>query len=366
MRPIAFIMACLAVAALGLFAAAAGTAQAKEWWPVRVYDLGPMTPDEFDKASDLPAPVDYVPLDKASKKWHICVLFPHMKDSYWVAVNYGTVEEVERLGLKMSLFEAGGYTQLVRQIAQFEDCLALGVDAILIGVISEAGMKRKIEEARDKGVIVVGYANSIFDAPVHALVAYSNKVQCGVAAEHLVELFKDREEALIISLPGPQGSGWAEKCDERGLKPTIAGTNVKLLETKYGDTGKSVQLKMVEDALQTYDKIDAIFGVGVAASVAVPALEEAGRTDETKVMAWHISADMFHLLKRGDIEATVTHYPVDMARVAVDETVRILEGKPYMKTVFMEPAVVSHDTLDTFKRDGALAPDDWRSVYTVD
>ena len=56
--------------------------------------------------------VDYVPLDKASKPWEICVSFPHMKDAYWLAVDYGVAEEAKRQGVKMQLVEAGGYTEL--------------------------------------------------------------------------------------------------------------------------------------------------------------------------------------------------------------------------------------------------------------
>ena len=41
--------------------------------------------------------MDYQPLDKASKVWDICVSFPHMKDAYWMAVDYGVVAESERL-----------------------------------------------------------------------------------------------------------------------------------------------------------------------------------------------------------------------------------------------------------------------------
>ncbi|WP_292694936.1 hypothetical protein [Mesorhizobium sp.] len=42
--------------------------------------------------------IDYVPLEKAEKPWKLCVLFPHLKDSYWVSVDYGIVKEAKRLG----------------------------------------------------------------------------------------------------------------------------------------------------------------------------------------------------------------------------------------------------------------------------
>jgi len=162
-------------AAVALFAAGMlafgglSAAQAQDWWPIEVFDLGDLTADEFDALETLPETVNYVPLEKASQKWHICVLFPHMKDSYWVSVNYGVMDEARRLGIKATLFSAGGYTELNKQISQFDDCMALNPDAILIGVISEGGMKAKIAEAREKGIKVIAIINPLFDIEVDAL-----------------------------------------------------------------------------------------------------------------------------------------------------------------------------------------------------
>ncbi len=340
-------------------------AQSQDWWPIEVFDLGDLTADEFDALETLPETVDYVPLEKASQKWHICVLFPHMKDSYWVSVNYGVMDEARRLGIKATLFSAGGYTELNKQISQFDDCMALNPDAILIGVISEGGMKAKIAEAREKGIKVIAIINPLFDIEVDALSTGSNKIICGVAAEHLVNLFKDQESAKVVSLPGPQGSGWAEKCQQLGLERVIEGTNVELLEAKFGDTGKSVQLKLVEDALQTYDEIDAIFGTAVTAEAAVGALEEAGRQD-IAVMAWYINLGSVDLIKNGDIEGGVTMYEIIMSRVGVDQAVRILEGKPYMKTMFTLAKVLTEHNFDSVPGHLLLAPSDWDLVFSVD
>ena len=349
-----------------LLAGGASVTQAQDWWPIKVFDLGGLTADEFDQLETLPETVDYVPLEKASKKWHLCVLFPHMKDSYWVSVNFGVMEEARRLGVKATLFSAGGYTELNKQVSQFDDCMALNPDAILVGVISEGGMKAKIVEAREKGIKVVAIINPLFEIEVDALSTGSNKIICGVAAEHLVGLFKGRESAKIVSLPGPAGSGWAEKCHQLGLERVIKGTNVELLEVKYGDTGKSVQLKLVEDALQTYDELDAIFGNAVTAEAAVGALEEAGRQDDIHVMAWYINLGSVDLIRNGDIAGGVTMYEIIMSRVGVDQAVRILEGKPYMKTMFTLAKVLTKDNFDSVPAHILLAPEDWDLVYSVE
>src|SRR5947199_7801232 len=86
----------LAVMALVLILGAVATAQEKQWWPFPVEDRDPPFDMEGKKIKN-----QYTPLPHAAKKWNICVSFPHMKDAYWTAVDYGVVAESKRLGVKM-------------------------------------------------------------------------------------------------------------------------------------------------------------------------------------------------------------------------------------------------------------------------
>jgi hypothetical protein len=69
--------------------------------------------------NDEKQPAMYEPIDPASitKPWNICVSFPHLKDPYWLGADYGIAEEIRRDGASMQLFEAGGYTELDKQLS---------------------------------------------------------------------------------------------------------------------------------------------------------------------------------------------------------------------------------------------------------
>ena len=54
----------------------------------------------------------YVPLAHASKPWQVCASIPHLKDDYWLAVNFALIQEATRLGARLDVFEAGGYEHL--------------------------------------------------------------------------------------------------------------------------------------------------------------------------------------------------------------------------------------------------------------
>ena len=129
-------IAYLTVAAFASIGAAgpATAAGLKQWWPLKV----------MDASSGKDVPAEYVPLPKADKPYNLCVLFPHLKDSFWLGADYGVVEESRRAGVNMTLYEAGGYENLNRQLSQFDDCLANHADAIIIGGVSEGGMGQKL------------------------------------------------------------------------------------------------------------------------------------------------------------------------------------------------------------------------------
>jgi len=139
--PIRSVLGIAAALALAGAATPAAAGTETPWFPMKVYDA----------SSGTPKPADYTPLPKAEKPYKLCVLFPHMKDSFWVAVAYGIVKQAEAMNVNMNLYEAGGYENLPKQLSQFDDCMASGPDAIIVGAISGAGLSKKFEEANRNG-----------------------------------------------------------------------------------------------------------------------------------------------------------------------------------------------------------------------
>ncbi len=118
--------------------------------------------------------IEYKPLDNATQDWSICAAFPHMKDSYWLAVNFGLSSEVKRLGAQMRLYEAGGYDNLPVQINQIEACTEAGDDGVIIGAISYNGLDELVAQLRQQGIPVVDLVNGMSSDKIaaHSLVSF--------------------------------------------------------------------------------------------------------------------------------------------------------------------------------------------------
>ncbi|MFC3721895.1 TMAO reductase system periplasmic protein TorT [Neoaquamicrobium sediminum] len=327
---------------------------AADWWPAKVYN-------EVDGAQ---AAFDYIPLTKAEKKWHLCVLFPHVKDSMWVAAAYGVVEEAKRLGVKLTLLQAGGYENLPRQISQFDDCVAARTDAIVTGAISEAGMAKKFEEGLSKNIPQIMLINPVADAKVTAKVSVDYPTLGRLAGEYILSNHTG-SEIEVAAFPGPQGSGWAEGFNQ-GFEEALSGSSAKIVDTKWGDTGVAVQLRLVEDSLQTYPDVSVLWGAPPAIEAAVGAVVDAGLDNKVELVSSYENQAMYDLLRSGDVKAFPTLAPVLEARIAIDTAVRVLESKEFTEAVMIVPEMLSVETVDEVNLDNIFAPRDWQPVYTVD
>lgn len=288
-----------------------------------------------------------------------------MKDSFWVAVAYGVVEEAKRQNVNMTLFEAGGYENLPRQLSQFDDCMAGDFDAIVIGAISEAGLALKFEEGIAAGKPVISTVNPVADAKTTAKMFVEFDTMGEQTGTYLIEAL-DGEEAKVVAFPGPAGSGWAESFVE-GFKKAIDGQeNVELLDEKFGDSGVSAQLQLIQDALQTYPEMNVIWGTAPTAEAGMAAVAEVGRIGEVMIMSSYENQAMRDALDRGDIMGFATQYPVLEGRVAIDMAVRALEGEELPTFIKPIPDMVAEGTVADVDMNQVLAPASWSPEYSVE
>jgi len=355
-------MAALGAIALAAIAAApAGADEMKPWYPFKVQVWDPPFNMESPRKD-----LDYTPVEKAEKKWDICVSFPHMKDSYWMAVDYGVVAESERLGVKMQLVEAGGYTNLNKQISQIEDCVSAGSQGVVIGAISLDGLNNLVSELKSKNIPVIDVINGMSSADLSAKSLVSFGEMGAKAGEYLAKLHPAGSGKVKVAwFPGPPGAGWVE-AGNTGFVGAVAGSDIEIVDTKYGDTGKEVQLKLVEDVLEANPDISYIVGTSPTSEAAVGLLRDRGLTDKIKVLAYYFTPPVYQGIKDGTILAAPTDSAVIQGRVAIDQMVRILEGKPYEKHVGPALYVIDSNNVNNFDKGSSLAPDDFKPTFSVE
>lgn len=338
-----------------------GAASAADWFPYQAEATNPPFAADGKKSE-----VAYRPLDKASKKWQICVSFPHMKDAYWLGVDYGVVEEARRLGVKLHLLEAGGYTNLNTQISQIEDCVARGANAVVIGAISGDGLNNVIKSVAAKKIPVIDLVNGINSPDIAAKSLVSFYTMGQSAGQYLAKKHPAGGAAAKVGwFPGPAGAAWVEAAN-RGFLDAVKGSALTVLEPKYGDTGKEVQAKLVEDALQANPDLAYVAGTAVTAEAAVGIVRARGVEGKVKLLSFYMTPGVYEGIARGRILAAPADSMVIQGRFAIDQAVRLLEGKEVVRHIGPKIFVVDGENYKKLRSTDILPPTDFKPVFSVD
>jgi protein TorT len=306
-----------------------------------------------------------IPSDLSTEEWRVCAVLPHVKDPYWVAANYGLVTEAERLGITLDVYEAGGYTELANQVNQIDDCVAGGAEAVIIGAISFDGLDAKIDQLRDQDIVVVDGLNGISNESVDARAVLAWTEMGGAVGDYLAE---QDEAGKVAWFPGPAGAGWAEDATT-GIEEALKGSATRIVDTKYGDTDKNVQLRLVEDTVQANPDVTVIAGTAVTAEAAATA-----DIGDRIILADYMIPSTFDLIESGDVTCGVSDQPVIQARMTVDMVVRLLQGIPLdddMQRAFPAPVRVcgpsagDAENISDFIPETTFAPEGWSPVFSV-
>jgi periplasmic protein TorT len=351
----------------------------KPWWPAKVnsyygtYDVKQKQSGRPAASLEGPKAEDWTPPEKANKPYVIGVSFPHLKDPYWLAVNYGIVSEAKRLGVGVQLVAAGGYTEVDKQVSQVENLAQQKVDGIILGSISYAALDPVVQEITKKGIPVVEVINDIQAEAIagKALVSFFDMGKH--AGEFVVSDAKaqGKKEINVLFLPGPAGSGWApDTLDGFNEAVKTFDGKVNMLAVKWGDTGKNVQLDLIENSLKTFPTIDYLVGNAVAADAAVGPLAETGRAKSVKVVSTYIIPPLYEKIKKGLVAAAPSDLTVTQGQMAVDMIVRILNGQKAGKDFPFRSGplipTITQANIDQYPYELLFGPKDFRPEFKVD
>lgn len=349
------------------------------WWPVKVnsyygqYDAKLKKPGLPSKSLKGPKQEEWSPPEKANKPYMIGVSFPHLKDSYWIAVNYGIISEAKRLGVGVHLLEAGGYDNLTKQTEQLLELVQEGVDGIILGAISYTALDTSVSDIVKKGLPVVEVINDIQaqDITAKALVSFFDMGYC--AGEFVAHDAKasGKEEINVVFLPGPQDSGWAPETLE-GFKTAgyIFPGKINILSVKWGDTGKEVQSALIKEILESHSQIDYIVGNAVAADAAPDLLKETERDKSIKVVSTYIIPTLYDKIRSGSVAAAPSDLSMTQGRIAVNMMVRILngekagEGFPFRAGPIIP--TITKENIDRYPYEMLFGPRDFKPEFKLE
>ncbi|OUR60523.1 hypothetical protein A9Q74_12950 [Colwellia sp. 39_35_sub15_T18] len=279
---------------------------------------------------------------KANKPYNIAVLFPHLKDPFWVAVDHGVFKQAQQYGIGAELFLAGGYRNLGRQVTQLETILRDKdkYDGIIIGAVQfkKSKLEHIYKRLSEANIPIISVVNDSYTPTINAKSLVSWEELGFQAGKYLVSHAQGKKVKVLV-LPGPKGTGWAPD-SFNGFKDALAQQkdqhNIELLPTIWGDTGDRTQRHLLNFILEKHHNIDYLVGNAIAVNALltkgpngeIPPIEKFNNAHPNiKAISTYIIQDVYDHIVAGKVLASSTDLMRQQGQIAIDMMIRLLNGE---------------------------------------
>lgn len=312
----------------------------------------------FDQTIQQTTSIQYTPLAQAKKDWRICVLMPHLKDSYWTGINYGLVAQAKKLNLHLAVFEAGGYYALDKQLSQLDSCMKHNYDAILLGAV-RPDILDFYKPPVNKPIIAL--VNRLDSKQVNTRIGV-NWYQMGFQAGQYIrkQTSKPTQVALLAGPDKQGGSGLVEQ----GLTAALVDSQVTISAVRHADNNRNLYRDEIESLLSSQTP-QYILGSAVAIEAAVAILRQLQLEDDIKLVSSYLSPAILRGIYRDRVEFSNDDLVVIQGMLAIDVAVKELQGAVAFGDIGPKIQSQSIGNINKQVLKTSLAPADYYPIYRV-
>ena len=262
---------------------------------------------------------------ETTNDYKISVVLKTLSSEYWGYVKAGCDAAAAELGVEVSVVGPGAESDIEGQVAQIEQQIGAGCDAIICAPNDAGAAANALQAALDQGIPVLSVDTDVGIEGQTTFVGTSNVDAAYEGGKWAIGQAGDGAKAVIIY--GQEGDntsnmrreGYQKACDEAG---------VKVLATLSGQNTTDGATKTMEDMLSAHPgEIDIVLCHNDDTAIgAMNACKNAGVSDVI-IVGFDGNASAVDLILAGDlIKATVAQQPYEMGYQAVEAAVEVLNG----------------------------------------
>ncbi|MFO7976497.1 MAG: sugar ABC transporter substrate-binding protein [Candidatus Hydrogenedentota bacterium] len=271
----------------------------------------------------------------------------NLSNEFIVLLDEAMKEKADELGVRLIVNDARRSAE--RQVQQVENFLLQDVDAIILNPCELDASSPAVDKALSAGVPIVNVNSQTRSEPT-AFVGSRDEESAQIAMEYIANRLNGKGNVLMM-----QGfMGQTAQIDrERGAQEVLAKyPKLKLLAVQTAEWDRAKAVTLMENWIQSFgEEIHAVFAQNDEMAMgAVLALEQAGIKDRVVVAGVDAIADALEAVKAGRLDATVFQDARAQGSTAVETALKIINGEPYEKKVFIPFQLVTKNNVDTFMR----------------
>jgi ribose transport system substrate-binding protein len=230
-----------------------------------------------------------------------------------------------------------------------DDLLTKGVDAIAISPVDPQNQTAMIDAAAKQALVFTQDS----DAPQSARVCYigTDNLAAGRQAGQLIREALPGGGSIMLFV----GRLDAKNAQERvqGIKETLAGTNIRVLDVRTDDADDVRAKANAADTLVRYPDIAAMVGLWSYNGPAIlNAVREAGKAGRVRIVTFDEADETLAGIKAGHIYGTVVQQPYEFGYQAITRMAQAVRGDrsfiPATKQIIVPTLIVNSANVDEF------------------
>ena len=213
-----------------------------------------------------------------------------------------------------------------QQIAQIRQIILSGADAIVVNAASPTGLDSVLDEAVNRGIVVVAFDNTVGTTKVVNV----NNDQAAMGkrwAEFLADQIKGSGTVLMVH--GVAGTTVDNDQASGAMSVFKQHPDIKVIDV-YGNWDVGTNQKVTANALATYPKIDAVWGTEGCTGI-IQAFLQLKRP--LVPMTGESDNGFMRLVVENKVPALVIGQPPAMAAAAIRVAVNLLSGNKLPQTI---------------------------------
>ncbi|MEQ2425343.1 sugar ABC transporter substrate-binding protein [Enterocloster hominis (ex Hitch et al. 2024)] len=285
------------------------------------------------------------------KDYKIAVLLPG-PTGYFVATKEGVDAAAAEYGVTIEYADA--QWDASKQLAQAEDFMVKGVDLIALCCVDSGSGEKIVKSAQESDIPVLAFTNAIGSEETGeyaGLVSYvgQNEVNTGAVTGEIAKNLLGGDGGKAILIEGVPGTT-PQINRKKGLEQALEGSNIEIIYNQTSNWEKEQALKIVEDLIQKKMEFNVVICQDDnSATGAGQALKEAGMKEDVKVIGLGGSKDGLQAVKDGVIDGTTYMSAVEEGHLAIETSVKYLNGEKVEPVTEIRQVEVNKDNVDTFK-----------------
>jgi ABC-type sugar transport system substrate-binding protein len=296
---------------------------------------------------------------KPSKAYTIGVLVPQLTNPHFLAQAYGYQDEGDRLGAKVILHDAGGYQYVDKQISQMEDLIASRVDAIVLVATSGPGTVPVVDRAATAGIPVINVNVMTNNDKVATRIRSDDSIIGQLMGNFVATTLKKGNVVMQSGVAGASAFEMRAKAFRDYV--TKNAPQIKILGERHSLNTPDQGLKNMEDFLQTFPQIDAVYNSADFVAIgAAQALKAAGKAGKIMIVTADFQPDTERLVRDGVVTQAIAQQPVTMGRWAIRAAINILEKRRVPELLYTPILSVTKDNIASVDLTTVRAPAGWK------